>query len=112
MDTKVIGLWALFIGMVLAMVTVFVDLGAWVTQVLIILGILAGFFHNFKDDLVTLGVVYLGLSAAAGSMSELAAVGTIISDLVAAWVTFLGPVVLTAFMIWGGAKLVTGKAKG
>jgi hypothetical protein len=87
-------------------------IGLWATQVLIILGVLAGFFHTFKNDLVTLGIVYLGLRAAAGSMGELIAVGLIISDLVAAWVGFLGPVVLTAFMIWGGARLVTGKAKG
>jgi hypothetical protein len=112
MKTKAIGMWAFYIGMVLALATVFVDLGAWATQVLIILGVLAGFFHKFKDDLVTLGVVYLGLHAAAGSMGELVAVGPVISDLVSAWVSFLGPVVLTAFMIWGGARLVTGKAKG
>jgi hypothetical protein len=112
MSKKAIGLWAFYIGMVLALVTVFVDLGAWVTQALIILGVLAGFFHTFKHELVTLGVVYLGLHAATGSMGELVAVGPIISDLIAAWVDFLGPVVLTSFMIWGGARLVTGKAKG
>ncbi|MEN8242281.1 MAG: hypothetical protein ABFS17_10200 [Chloroflexota bacterium] len=111
MNSKLIGLWAFFIGMVLAVATVFWDLGEWVVQVLIILGALAGFFHTFKDNLVLLGVVYLALSAAASSMSELAAVGPVITDLVTAFVSYLGPVVLTAMMIWGGAKLMADKTE-
>jgi hypothetical protein len=109
MNTKLIGLWAFFIGMVLAVSTVFWELGEWATQVIIILGALAGFFHTFKDNLVLLGVIYLGLTAAASSMSELIAVGPIITDLVIAFVSFLGPVVVTAMMIWGGAKLTAEK---
>jgi hypothetical protein len=112
MNTKNLGLWAFFIGMVLAMATVFWELDGWATQVLIVLGVLAGFFHTFKENLVLLGVVYLALSSAAGSMSELVAVGPVITDIVSAWVSFLGPVVLTAMMIWGGAKLMAGKAEG
>ena len=111
MNTKTIGLLAFFIGIVLAVVTVFWDLGEWVIQVLIILGVIAGFFHTFKDRLVLLGVVYLTLSAASGSMKGLAAVGVVITDLVTAWVGFLGPVVLTAMMIWGSAKLMAGDEK-
>ena len=111
MNTKTIGLLAFFSGMVLAVVTVFWDLGEWVIQVLIILGVIAGFFHTFRDRLVLLGVVYLTLSAAAGSMKELAVVGAVITDLVTAWVGFLGPVALTAMMIWGGAKLMAGDEK-
>ena len=42
-------------------------------------------------------------------MEELAAVGPIITDIVIAWVGFLGPVVLTAMMVWGGAKLMAEK---
>ena len=110
MDTKMIGTWSFFIGMVLALATVFVDLGEWISQLLIILGILAGFFHQkLKDELVTLGVVYLGLAAASGSMSDLIGVGPFISDIVAAWLAFLSPVVMTAFMIWGGAFLMVNK---
>lgn len=112
MNTKTIGLVAFFAGMVLAMTGVFWELGAWAAQVLIILGVLAGFFHTFKDNLVLLGVVFLALSAAAGSMGELFAIGPVVTDLVSAWVSFLGPVVLTAMMIWGGAKLMAGKVEG
>jgi len=110
MDTKMIGIWSFFIGMVLAVATVFVNLGDWIYQVLIILGILAGFFHHkIKNEIVTLGIIYLGLNAVSVSMNDLIAVGPFISDIVAAWVRFLGPVVLTAFMVWGGAFLMVNK---
>ena len=111
MNSKNFGLISFFIGMVLAVATVFWDLGEWSVQVIIILGVFAGFFHTFKDNLVLLGVVYLALSTAAGSMGELLAVGPVITDLVSAVVSFLGPVVVTAMMIWGGAKLMAEKPK-
>ncbi|MFN2144973.1 MAG: hypothetical protein ACK2T7_06445, partial [Anaerolineales bacterium] len=101
MNTKVtrwIGTWAFLIGLVLALGTVFFDLGSWVTQVLIVLGILVGVFHRFTDKLIPLGVTYLVLAAAASSMSDLLLVGSFITDIATAWVRFLGPVVLTAFL--------------
>ena len=110
MDTKLIGTWSFFAGIVLAIVTVFVDLGDWAAQVLIILGIVTGAFNQIKDDLVTLGIVYFALSVAAGSMNELAAFGPLISDLASAAVGFLGPVVLMAFMLWGMPRLMVKKA--
>jgi hypothetical protein len=110
MDTKKIGLWSFFIGMVLAVATVFVTLGDWVSQVLIILGILAGFFHHkLKDDLISLGILYLVLVSVAGSMGDLVAIGTYVSDIAAAWVGFLGPVVLIDFIFWGSSALFANK---
>lgn len=110
-NTKTFGLIAFFTGLVLALAGAFWELGGWAVQVLIVLGVIAGFFHTFKDNLVLLGVVYVSLAAAAGSMSELFAVGMVITELVNAWVGFLGPVVLTAMMVWGGARLMSGKTK-
>jgi hypothetical protein len=110
MDIKMIGIWSFFIGLVLSLVTVFVNVGEWISQVLIILGILAGFFHHkIKEELVTLGIIYLALAAVAGSMGDLIALGPFISDIAAVWVGFVGPVVLTAFLIWGGAFLMVNK---
>jgi len=106
MDTKLIGLWSFIIGMILALANVFVSLGDWVIQVLIILGLLTGVFHFDKNDLVPLGVIYLALAAVAGSMSELIAIGPYISGIVTAWVGFLGPVVLIALMLWGAPFLI------
>lgn len=77
--------------MVLAVATVFVNLGEWVSQVLILLGILAGFFHyKIKNELVSLGVIYLGLVAVSSSMNNLIVIGPYITDVVAARVRFLG----------------------
>jgi hypothetical protein len=107
-----IGLWAFFIGMVLALITAFVDLGGWVTQVLIVLGMVAGALHQkIRDELLTLGVIYLALSVATDSVRDLIGFGAIISSVVAAWVRFLGPVVLTAFMMWGAAFLMVNRSK-
>jgi hypothetical protein len=110
MNTKTIGLWTFFIGMVLALLTVFVSLGSWVTQVLLVLGILAGLFHQkLKDELLTVGVIYLVLAAVASSLGGLIAVGPYISAIAAAWVGFLGPVALATFVLWGGAFLMVNK---
>ena len=110
MNTKAIGLWSFFIGMVLALITVFINLGEWSSQILIILGLLAGFFHHkIKDELLSLGVIYLALAAVANSANGLIALGPFISSIATAWVSFLGPVVLVAFMVWGGAFLMVNK---
>jgi hypothetical protein len=112
MNLKTIGLVAFFAGMVLALAGAFWELGDWAVQVLIVLGVIAGFFHTFKDRLVLLGIVYVSLSFAASSMEELIAIGPVITDIVTAWVGFLGPVVLTAMMVWGGAILMADKSEG
>jgi hypothetical protein len=106
MGTKMIGVWAFIIGLVLAMAGVFFDLGAWVTQVLIVLGILVGVFHPIRKEIVPLGMVYLALSFAASSMDELVFLGPIVTDVATAWAGFLGPVVLTAMLMWGSPYLM------
>ncbi len=106
MSTKQIGVWAFIIGLVLAMVTVFFDLGSWVVQVLIVLGILVGIFHPIRKDVLPLGVVYLTLAATAAAMNQLLFIGPIITDIASAWVGFLGPVVLTAMLMWGSPYLM------
>lgn len=109
MEPEKIGLWAYLIGIVLAMATVFVDMGDWATQALIVLGILVGFFHHDSDDIIPLGLIYLVLVVAADAMSDLAVIGSYVSDLATAWVNFLGPVVLITFMIWGTPLLLVRK---
>jgi 4-hydroxybenzoate polyprenyltransferase len=95
------------LGLALAMISVFVDLGGWVTQVLIILGILVGLFHPIRKEIVPLGVVYLALTFSAASIGELVVIGPYVSEIASAWAAFLGPVVLTAMLLWGAAYLVT-----
>ena len=109
MDMKQIGKWAYIAGAALAALGVFIDALTedWAVLVLIILGILVGAFHHNAEDIVPLGLVYLGLNLAADSMgSFLDPVGGFVTDIVSAWVAFLGPVVLITFMIWGTPKLL------
>ena len=107
--TKMIGLWAFIIGLVLAILTVFVDLGDWVVQVLLLLGILTGIFHDMKKDIARLGIIYLALLAVSGALKDLVLIGPVITNIVTAWVGFLGPVVLTALLIWGTPYLLVRK---
>jgi hypothetical protein len=110
MDSKQLGLWAMFAGLVLGLVAAFVDLGAWVSIVLIVIAIIVGYFHaTIRENLTAAGVIYLVLVATSASMAALPAIGPIITNIVNAWVGFLGPVMLTAFMVWGGAWLVAGR---
>ena len=106
MDSKMIGVWAFIIGLVLAMATVFFDLGSWVAQALIILGILVGIFHPIRKEVLPLGMVYLALTVAFSSMDELLFLGPIVTEIASAWVGFLGPVVLTAMLMWGSPYLM------
>jgi len=106
MLTKLIGVWAFILGLVLAMATVFFDLGGWATQVLIVLGILVGVFHPIRREILPLGMVYLALTFAASSMDGLSFVGPVVTDIATAWVGFLGPVVLTAMLMWGSPYLM------
>ncbi len=106
MLTKLIGVWAFILGLVLAMATVFFDLGGWAAQVLIVLGILVGVFHPIRREILPLGMVYLALTFAASSMDGLSFVGPVVTDITTAWVGFLGPVVLTAMLMWGSPYLM------
>lgn len=107
--TKMIGLWAFIIGLVLAIATVFVDLGDWVVQVLLLLGILTGIFHDIKKDIVRMGIIYLALSAVSSALKDLVLIGPVVTDIVTAWIGFLGPVVLTALLVWGTPYLLIRK---
>jgi len=104
-----IGTWSFLLGLILAILTVFVNLGEWTTQGLLVLGILTGLFHAINKEFVSLGVIYLALAATAGALDVLIAIGPFISQIAAAWVGCLGPVVLTAFLFWGGPYLIAKK---
>jgi hypothetical protein len=107
MNTKTIGIWAFILGLELAMVQVFFDLGTWVIQVLILLGIVVGVFHPIRKEIVPLGIVYLAVAATAASMDGLLYLGPIITEIATAWAKFLGPVVLTAMLMWGSPYLMS-----
>ena len=107
MNTKRIGVWAFILGLVLAMAGVFFDLAGWGRPVLIVLGVLVGIFHPVRKEVVPLGVVYLTISAAAAAMDALPFLGPIITQIATAWAQFLGPVALTAMLMWGSPYLMS-----
>ena len=77
--------------------------------VVIILGILVGVFHPIRKEVVPLGIVYLTVVAAASSMNALPYLGPIITQIATAWAQFLGPVALTAMLMWGSPYLMAKK---
>lgn len=60
-----------------------------------VIGILAGLFFFNADDLMNLGLRYLVVAAAAGSMSAFPIAGKYITGFFTAFTAFLGPVILT-----------------
>lgn len=109
---KTIGLWAFYIGLVLALANALLEMGDWMLQVLLILGIIAGSLHiPLRKNLVALGVIYFSIVIAYDVFADLLFVGEFITKLTFAWVAFLGPVVITTMLIWGGAFLFTGRLK-
>lgn len=108
MDMKTVGRWSYLIGMIFAVFSVFVPVltAPWAVQLLIVLGIIAGIWFVDSDDVINHGLTYLGLQAVATTMDNLVAVGPFVTGIATAFLGFLGPVVLTAFLMWGGLKFL------
>ncbi|HSH02976.1 MAG TPA: hypothetical protein VLL52_10695 [Anaerolineae bacterium] len=110
--TKQIGQLTFFLGMLLALTTAFIPLGPWSNQLLLLLACLTGFFHEkTKNHLLTLGIIYLGLTTASDGLDTLIWFGPLITKLIAAWVAFLKPIVIITFMVWGTPFLLTNDTK-
>jgi hypothetical protein len=76
------------------------DVGNIITLVLILAGILAAVFFLDSDDVVNFGVRFLLLSAVAGALGAVPAVGTYLSGFFGGVVAFLGPVALTLLVMY------------
>jgi len=63
--------------------------------VLILVGILVGLFYFDSADFMNFGLRYLIISAVAGALTAIPAVGPYITGFFGGFVAFLGPVVLT-----------------
>lgn len=110
MDLKQIAKWSYIVGAALAVLSALIESlqAEWMSILLVILGIIVGAFHHTAEDILPLGMIYLSLNLAADSMDTfLDPLGGFITDIVNAGVSFLGPVVLVTFMIWGFPKLIT-----
>lgn len=63
--------------------------------ILLLLGVLLGIFYFDSADLMNFGLRYLIISAVAGALNAVPAVGPFITGFIGGFVGFLGPIVLT-----------------
>lgn len=100
MDMKALGKWSYLIGLVLVIVTAFVDLGEWVALTLVILAVLAGLFHATEGELTNYGVRYLTLVLVAATLGEFPFIGEYITAIASGMVGFFGPAILTMLLVF------------
>jgi hypothetical protein len=100
--------WVYLIGVIVAgllgafggMLGLGADINNIISLVLILAGILAGVFFLDSGDVVNFGIRFLLLSAVAGALGAVPAVGTYLSGFFGGVVIFLGPVALTLLVMY------------
>jgi len=101
MDTKTLGKWLYIIGLIVAILAaLFGFSNQWLTLVLMVAGVLVGLWVAPKEGLANAVIRYVGLTFVAGVLDSFMYVGPYISAIANAVVDFLGPVVLTALIVW------------
>jgi len=107
---KTIGKWLLLIGLLVAVIAGLVSFSAnWLTWLLILAAVLAGVFYLDSDDVVHIGIRYLVLVATAAALDKFILIGTYLTSIFTAAVSFLGPAVLTTLVVWFVKKYLMGK---
>ena len=107
---KSLGKWLFLIGLLVAVVAGLVGFSAaWLTWILIIVGILAGVMYFDSGDVVNIGIRYLVVFATASALDQLALVGPYLTAIFTAAVAYFGPVVLTVWVVWFVKKHFMGK---
>ena len=101
MDTKTIGKWIYWVGLLVAVIAgLFGFSNQWLSLVLMVAGVLVGLFvvsiGSFTDAIIR----YVGLTLVAGALTSFIAVGPYVTAALEAVVAFLGPVILTALVVW------------
>ena len=96
-----------FIGAFAAILAALFKFSAeWFSLVLAILGILVGLFGVASDKAKTFVILYFGLTLTYSALNGFPFIGEYITTIVAAFLTFLTPVVFTA-TIFGAYKFFT-----
>lgn len=99
MDMKTLGKWLFLIGLLVAVVLALAGISnEYITLLLMLAAIFAGWFYADHEDTVGIGVRYLALAAVAGSLTEFIAIGEFLTAIFTAAVVFLGPYVLTVLV--------------
>lgn len=107
---KNIGKWLYLLGLLVAAVVGLLGFSAsWLSIILVLVGILAGIFFIDSDDIVHIGIRYLVLGAVYSVLNGIPAIGPFLTGLFGGVFAFLGPVVLTALVMWFVKKYFLGK---
>ncbi len=101
MNAKTVGKWLFLIGLLVAIVVGVLGLSmAWLTWILVIIGILAAVFYFDHNDVVHVGIRFLALVAVKGALDVFPVVGPILTGIFTAAAGFLAPIVLTLLVVW------------
>ncbi len=96
-----VGKWLYLLGMLVAAVVGLLGFSApWLSIILAVIGILAGIFYVDSSDIVNVGIRYLVLGAVFSVLDGLPLVGPWLTGFFGGVFTFLGPVVLTALVMY------------
>jgi hypothetical protein len=82
-----------------------IDIVMWV---LLLAAVLSGLLFLDPDDLVNFGIVFLVLSAVAGALGSVPAVGEYITGFFTGVAGFFAPAVLTLFAVWLYRRYIAG----
>lgn len=107
MNLKDIGRWSYLVGLVVAILAALASFSAdWLGIVLLVLGILAGLFFMDSDEVVNYGIRYITLVATATALNLIPAVGTYITSIANAMLSFFGPIILTVLLVFNYKQAV------
>lgn len=95
MDTKRIGKYIFWVGIVLALVfAIWAESPDWIPPLLIVLGLLGGYMRISKVSEVHFIVLSIGLAFFGNVLAEFSTFGTFLTDLIGGLIFFLGGAVL------------------
>ena len=101
MDTKTLGKWIYIVGLLVAIIAALVGFSnQWLSLVLMVAGVLVGLFIAPTGSLTDAIIRYAGLVLVAAALDNFIAVGPYVTAALEAVVSFLGPVLLTALVVW------------
>jgi hypothetical protein len=100
-EVKTLFKWVYLIGLLVAIIAGLVSFSAvWFTSLLILVAVLVGLFYFDSADVINLGIRFVVLTVAAGSMDKFLGIGSYLTAIFLAAVHFIGPAVLTVLVVY------------
>jgi hypothetical protein len=102
------GAWAFTIGLVLAVILGFIPSVTWITALLVVLGLVVGFVNVTEKESTAFLIASTALVITASSLSELPALGGIVTAILRNVVALVSPaaIIVALKAVWslGGKK--------